>query len=424
MTADGGRARAGRRRTAASALALALALGWSAGPAAAGPDELLSAAARMLKAGRAAAALALYRDAYAAGGGDAEALDGIGESLLALGRPELAEPILARAAGGARADWRAHYAWGRALLQMGRHADAEAAFAVAAEAGGGARALAAQAVARDARGDHDGAMALFAAAVDRAPQDAAARANLALAWALHGEAGDALSAFRVLVEEGAGDVVVRHNLALALLLAGDEDRAAAVLRIDLDESATRATLRFFQRLRALEPAARVRALIAATRPMSRAPSDAAVPDIADDPQKRAMVKALLAEPEPAPPPPPPPPAPEPQQVDLPPLLDPTGWSVQIAAYRTPEQLKRGQAYYWKRFAEVLKDYEPRRSEIDYGPRKTAPRGFFYRLNVGGLQDREAAEELCRRLKAAGAPCWVRPPEPAEGRLPASGTGKR
>ncbi len=418
-----------------SALALGAVLAGSASTSGLGAvaDEaasLRAQAERFLHQGRPAAALALYRDAYAlAGPGTAqEALVGIGRSLLALGRPELAEPILKRATGGGRGGWQAHYAFGQALLRMGRYAEAARAFARAAAAGGDARARLAEAIARDAAGEPERREEV-PADMDgtAAAEDPAVATNIALLHTLHGRIAPAMRIYRRLVAAERADVVTRHDLALALVFAHEEDRAAQVLRLDLDAGAVDATLRYFRRLEALPPAARVRALIASSAPMSHAPADTAIPVVPDSPQKRALLKRLFARPAPPPPPPPAPePAPAPEPVDLPPLIDPTGWSVQIAAYRTPAQLKRGQAYYWRKYAEVLGRYRPRRSEIDYGPRKKAPRGFFYRLNVGDLHDRAEAAALCKRLKALGAPCWVRPPEPPEGRLPAgaeSGNGK-
>ncbi len=421
------RMRAGmRRRLSALALTAVLAGSMSApGLSATGEEAaaLRAQADRFLHQGRPAAALALYRDVYALSGLGAagDALLGIGRSLLALGRPELAEPILKRAARSGRSDWQAHYAFGQALLRMGRYGEAARAFARAAAAGGSLRARLAEAIARDAAGEKAD---LDRLAADGAGGEPAAAANLALLHVVHGRLEQAMRIFRRLVEEERADVVARHNLALALVFAHEEAKAAEVLRLDLDARAVDETLRYFRRLESLAPPARVRALIATAAPMSHAPADTAIPVIPDSPQKRALLKRLFARP--APPPPPPKPEPKPEPVDLPPLLDPTGWSVQIAAYRTPAQLKRGQAYYWRKYAAVLARYRPRRSEIDYGPRRKAPRGFFYRLNVGDLHSRAEAVALCRQLKALGAPCWVRPPEPPEGRLPAgpeSGNGK-
>ncbi|GER06084.1 hypothetical protein JCM17843_03940 [Kordiimonadales bacterium JCM 17843] len=91
----------------------------------------------------------------------------------------------------------------------------------------------------------------------------------------------------------------------------------------------------------------------------------------------------------------------------------------MAAYRTKDQLIRGQKYYWDKYRIILEPLEPRRSEVDFGERKAPPGGFFYRLNAGPLRDLQQAREVCADLKAAGAPCWIRPPEPVEGRLPAA-----
>ena len=306
--------RIGMRRRL-SILALGAVLAGSAGaPVLSAPAEevasLRAQAERFLHQGRPAAALALYRDAYALSGLGAagEALVGIGRSLLALGRPELAEPILKRATAGSRSGWRAHYAFGQALLRMGRYRDAARAFARAAAGGGAARARLAEAIARDAAGEPEGGkdepqLGMTAA---MAAGDPAAATNLALLHTLHDRIAPAMRIFRRLIEAERADVVTRHNLALALVFAHDEDKAAQVLRIDLDAEAVDETLRYFRRLKALSPTARVRALIATTAPMSHALGDAAIPVVGDSPQKRALLKRLFAKPAPPPPPPGPP----------------------------------------------------------------------------------------------------------------------
>ncbi len=371
---------------------------------------LLRLAERLLADDAPAAALALYREAWAAGRHDGRTLTGIGRAQLAMGRPELALETLSRAVRAPGATAGAWHAYGEALLGMGCFAQAADAFDEALARGANPAALSAKAVALDALDRHEEALAFYRQARERAPEDPNLASNFALSLALHDRTEDALEILRRLAVEGRAGLVHRHNLALALTLAGDVDTARRVLRIDLDSDEAASTLAGFMEIAALPARERVAALVAASRPVSRAPSDVAVPRLADDENGRRAAARVMA----PPPAPPPPPA---HPVALPPLLDPTGWSVQIAAYRTPEQLIRGQRYYWRRFADILKDQAPRRSEVDYGPRKRKPRGFFYRLNVGELKGRDEARALCRRLKAAGAPCWVRPPEPSEGRLP-------
>lgn len=371
---------------------------------------LLRLADRLLADNAPAAALALYREAWAAGGKEEKALSGIGRAQLALGRPELAIDTLSRAVDKPGASGRTWRAYGESLLGMGRFEQAAAAFDEALARGADPAALSAKAVALDALARHAEALELFQQARTMAPGDANLASNYALSLALHGETGEALEIFRRIARQGLAGLAHRHNLALTLTLGGELEQARRLLRVDLDSDEASSTLEYYLEIAALPAKDRVAAIVAASRPVSRAPSDVAVPVLADDEKGRKAAARLMT-----PPAPPPPPAPEP--VELPPLLDPTGWSVQIAAYRTSAQLIRGQHYYWRKFAEVLKGQAPRRSEVDYGSRKRKPRGFFYRLNVGELRGRDEAYDLCRRLKAAGAPCWVRPPEPSEGRLP-------
>lgn len=387
---------------------------------------LIAIADRMASEGRHSAAALLYKQAYDDGENDAAALAGLARSLIALGRYAEAERILGAGAASGNAD--IYLGLGEVNLAFGRPAIALANYREASAAGGGARAQSGLAVALDMLDRHEEALDAHRDAARLAGNDLNIRSNLGLSLALHGETGQALDILETVAADPAAAVQHRQNLVLAYVLAGREDKATQIASIDLDPVSVRQTVLYFREIAALEPPARLRSLVYAAQEPERARADQAVLVFEEGPEKPAaaarIIEAAVQLPEPEPasePEPAPAPAatPRPEPVGLPPLVDATGWSVQIAAYRTAEQLIAGRAIYWGRFDGILGDLEPRRSEIDFGERADPPRGFFYRLNAGTLRSFEEANAICERLEAEGAPCWVRPPEPAEGRLPAA-----
>ncbi len=104
---------------------------------------------------------------------------------------------------------------------------------------------------------------------------------------------------------------------------------------------------------------------------------------------------------------------------VPALLGPEGWALQIAAYRTKEELRPGWEKLKAKYFDIIGHLAPRRSEIDFGDRETQPNGYYYRLNAGPLTSYEEARVACEKIQEMGTDCWVRPPEIAEGDLPES-----
>ncbi len=414
-----------RRSLGALAPALVLALAACTGTpvsqqvdtarAAVGPmTPLVRVADRLADNGHFAAAIPLYRQAYADGAG-VRALSGLARALVGLGRYAEAEAVLKRGGGTARASAEIALEEGEVNLAFGRPELALAAFERALDAAESARAYSGRAVALDALGHHAEALESHRRAVDLAGDDLNIRSNLALSQALHDDVDTAVAALEDIVADSRAQVQHRQNLVLAYVFAGKEDRAAQMAAIDLDARSVGRTIAYFRELHSLPPVERVRALVYGAKTPERDLSDVAVLVIDESDDKAAAAKRVVA--------PPPPPEPEPEPVGLPPLVDPEGWSVQVAAYRTANQLIRGQALLWERYSDILGPLEPRRSEVDFGDRETPPRGFFYRLNAGPLKDYAEARAICDRLKAVGAPCWIRPPEPTEGRLPEAEPGR-
>ena len=383
--------------------------------AAVGPmTPLVRVADRLADNGHFAAAIPLYRQAYADGEG-VPALGGLARALVGLGRYAEAEAVLKRGGGKARASAEIALEEGEVNLAFGRPELALAAFERALDVAGSARAYSGRAVALDALGRHEAALESHRRAVDLAGDDLNIRSNQALSRALYDDVDAAVAALEDIVADPDAQVQHRQNLVLAYVFAGDEDKAAQMAAIDLDARSVAQTIAYFRELHTLPPVERVRALVYGAKTPERDLSDVAVLVIDESDDKAAAAKRVV---EKAPPPPEPEPEPEPEPVGLPPLVDPEGWSVQVAAYRTAEQLIHGQELLWERYSEILGPLEPRRSEVDFGDRETPPRGFFYRLNAGPLKDYAEARAICDRLRAVGAPCWIRPPEPTEGRLPA------
>jgi len=79
-----------------------------------------------------------------------------------------------------------------------------------------------------------------------------------------------------------------------------------------------------------------------------------------------------------------------------------GFVVQLASRRTEEQALATFSDFQSRFGGQLGSYQPLIQRADLGDR-----GIFYRVQVGPMAEREAANQLCSDLKSAGLPdCFV------------------
>jgi Flp pilus assembly protein TadD len=115
------------------------------------------------------------------------------------------------------------------------------------------RAIVGRGVALDLLGRHAEAQASYRAVLATAPQDLAARNDLALSLALSGAFAEALDILKPLAQSSAATPRTRQNLALIYGLMGDNERAAALSRVDLDEPTTETNLRFFALVRGERP---------------------------------------------------------------------------------------------------------------------------------------------------------------------------
>ena len=206
----------------------------------------------------------------------------------------------------------------------------------------------------------------------------------------------------------------RQNLALAYAFAGNAEKAWQIASIDLDPQQAREALAYYQTLRGLAENDRMQMLIyGQAHPRTDREETANLMEASYN--GTGAAQRLLAKPEPEP-------IPKPEPVveipGLPPLMEAHGWAVQIAAYRTAEEIIRGWEILSTKYADIIGNLEPRRSEVEFGERvENGRRGFYYRLYAGPLAGFSESKMVCDALIAAGGDCWIRPPEPTEGSLP-------
>lgn len=375
-------------------------------------NPVYTMAMRFAGNGEHAAAIPLFRQAIREEPMDWQPRLALAESLLVLGEYDEAIEVLDGAQKHSDDDYidpRILAGRGKAYLALGRPDLASENLALATQRGAGADAYANYGVALAALGRSASAMDAFENGLSQDPSHVGLRTNKGLAEVFAGDVDAGVALLEDVARDAASGPQHRQNLALAYVMAGDMDRARKVASIDLGAKEVDATLRHFQWLVVMEPQARMAALVSGTR----TPSKLSLDEVANrelegqEGMKEAAIDRLLNEPV--------------EEVadlpDIPPLDDGEGWAVQVAAYRTADELRRGVQILWDAYGGIIGDLEPRRSEVDFGDRTDYPNGFFYRLNAGPLEDFAQAKAVCDQLHARGADCWIRPPEPTEGRLP-------
>jgi len=405
----------------------------------AGSGELMRIANNLAESGNHEAAIPIYRH-LGANSGDPAALSGLAESLIAQGAHDDALKILTLLAERGQSNGDVWYMMGKTHLAGGNFGKALASFNFAAsQSGGNAKIRSGQAIALAALGRTSDAVAAFQTNTDRLTLS-----NKALVLAASGRARAAIMLLESVMRQGKGTSRDRQNLAMAYLLDGQSSEAYRLARLDLDPDTIDDTFTFYRSLASLDPAHRMQALVTgAVNPEwtrtklanldlqeTTARDDAAKRLVSDNILARRPEPKMLAKaPEPAPKPQP---KPEPEPVsradyelkEVPPLLEPEGWALQIGAYRTIKNLMRGWTILYRESGDILEDIPPRRSEVDFGDRGEDPSGFYYRLNAGPLKTFAHAKELCTILKERGTSCWIRPPEKSEGTLPQSNSATK
>ncbi|NVJ98955.1 MAG: SPOR domain-containing protein [Alphaproteobacteria bacterium] len=389
------------------------------------PGGLKAIADDLAASGQHEAAIPLYRH-LGARTGDREVLTALAASLSARGAHQEALSVLTTLAARGQMNGSGWYELGKVHLALGQFDDALLAFGSAkAYSPADAKIRSGEGIALAALGRTSEALSVFNGAAD--PKGLS---NRALVLAATGQADAAVNILEPLVKAGMLGPQGRQNLAMAYLMDGREAEAFQMARLDLDPATVNDTFTFYRSLSSLGPAERMQALVTGTVDPAWTREEAGNLELADSGAQQEAAKRLVDKPvmmaEAPKPAPKPEPQPEPEPAvaqadyeltEVPPLVEPEGWALQIGAYRSLKNLMRGWTILYRQSGDILQDIPPRRSEVDFGDSDTDPRGFYYRLNAGPLKTLAQAKDLCRQLRERGTSCWIRPPEKTEGKLP-------
>ncbi|WP_262692563.1 SPOR domain-containing protein [Kordiimonas aestuarii] len=372
------------------------------------------------------AAIPLYRH-QATATGSPTATTGLARSLAALGKYDEAENILEGLALRSGLSGEGWYVLGKSRIALGKFDTALLAFDSAATTmPSDPGVISARGITLAALGRTGDAIAAF-----RHTADPGSLSNLALIFAMTGNAAAAVNILEPLALNGKVSAQGRQNLAMAYLLAGRETDAYQMARLDLDPASVGETFTFYRSLTSLPVDRRMQALTTGIVEPDWTNAEAGNLVLAEKPNAEEAAKRIAARPVLAKVPAPVKQEPVKQEAktdidvanyeltEIPPLVEPNGWALQIGAYRTTKALMRGWTILYRANVDLLTDIPPRRSEVDFGNTEGKPKGFYYRLNAGPLKSLGAARTLCQALKARGTECWIRPPEKSEGRLPDS-----
>ena len=169
-----------------------------------------------------------FRKAPALEPQNAEALRGLGNSMVAINQPELAIGHYERALTVTPADPHVFNGLGVANDLLGKHKDAQD---------------------------------FYRAGLASAPEDVNLKTNLGLSLSFAGEYDAGIEVLRELATASQATVLQRQNLALGLGLAGRSQDAAKIASADLDDRSVRSNIVFYETLRAMKDSVqRVRAV--------------------------------------------------------------------------------------------------------------------------------------------------------------------
>lgn len=165
-----------------------------------------------------------------------------GRALMMLGRPADAATSFARAASLQPASSDALIGLARARAGEGDAKNAESAWRLAlARLPGDTRVRIGLAIALDLQERHAEAQTLYRAVLAGTPDDSAVRSDLGLSLALSGHVAEGVPLLRQAAEGGFGansaaSARARHNLAAGFVMAGDEPAARTLLSQDLPQA--------------------------------------------------------------------------------------------------------------------------------------------------------------------------------------------
>ncbi len=393
-------------------------------------NSFLALALEMAEQGDHNAAIPLYRRAHKWDGSSVEPLVGLGESLSAIGQYNEANEAFQKAMSKNAQDTRALKGLGSSYLALNRPTRAIPFLQQAVRVNPrDVDAMSSLAVALDMQGHRAASLEVYRDGLAVDPDNLKLLNNYGLSLALQSRHDESIEILKQAAQHKDAGAAHRQNLAMAYALAGNELMSSRLLSIDSGPELTNENLNYYRILSNLPTDDRFEAVLTQSGSDLTDKTDVANETFNDDDEEltRAITVARLVEVQPEPiaavePEPAPVTAPAPEVVEdtgVPALLGPEGWALQIAAYRTKEELRPGWEKLKAKYFDIIGHLTPRRSEIDFGDRVAEPNGYFYRLNAGPLTSYEEARDACAKIQELGTDCWVRPPEVAEGDIPES-----
>jgi len=389
-------------------------------------NSFLTLANEMAEQGDHNAAIPLYRRAHRYDSGSIEPLIGLGESLAGIGQYNDSNEAFQQAISKNGQDMRVLRGLGSNYLALNRPTRAlpflQQAVRVSPR---DVDAMSSLALALDMQGHRAASLEVYKDGLAVDPDNLKLLNNYGMSLALQSRHDESIAVLKQAAQHHDAGATHRQNLAMAYALAGNEMMSSRLLSIDSGPDITNENLNYYRVLSNLPADDRFDAVLnqsgADMTDLTKAANEVYNDD--DEQLTKAITVARLVEVPPEPiamvePEPTPEPEPEPEDDNgVPALLGPEGWALQIAAYRTKEELRPGWEKLKAKYFDIIGTLEPRRSEIDFGDRNTQPNGYFYRLNAGPLTNYEEARVACKKIQELGTDCWVRPPEVAEGDLP-------
>ncbi len=365
------------------------------------------------------AAIPLYRRAIKYHPFSSEPLVGLGDSLRAIGQYQQAEEVYQSALSRNEQNLHALTGLGKTYIALNRPTMAVPMLQDAVSLNpGNIESVTSLALALEMQGSPRAAMAVYRDGLDMAPDNLKLLNNYGLSLSLQSRHDEAIDVLKHAAQHRDAGATHRQNLAMAYALSGNEVMSSRLLSIDNGPDLTNESLGYFRILASLTSDDRFDAVVRQSASPKTDTSQMANEVFVDEDRTKNITVARLVE---VPPEPmaviEPVIVPEPVvEENVPPLLGPQGWALQIAAYRKKSELMPGWEKLKKKYADIIGDLEPRRSEIDLGAAKFkgGPSGFYYRLNAGPLTSLEEAQNACKEIRLQGTDCWVRIPEAAEG----------
>ena len=386
-------------------------------------NSFLALANEMAEQGDHNAAIPLYRRAHRWDSSGAASLVGLGDSLAAIGQYNDANDAYQKAIGKNGADTRALKGLGSSYLALNRPTRALPFLQQAVRLSPrDVDAMSSLALALDMQGHREASLEVYKDGLAVDPDNLKLLNNYGLSLALQSRHDQSISILKQAAQHRDAGATHRQNLAMAYALSGNEMMSARLLSIDSGPDISNDNLNYYRILSALSAEDRFDAVLNQSGSDMTDLTKAANETYNDDDNEltKAITVARLVE---VPPEPIAVVEPEPEDDGVPALLGPEGWALQIAAYRTKEELRPGWDKLKAKYFDIIGQLEPRRSEIDFGDRDTQPNGYYYRLNAGPLTSYEEARVACQKIQELGTDCWVRPPEVAEGDVPESNKDK-